>query len=73
MKTSKNCTFKSIEKDSETISGIDNPSNSKYVEWTFAENAGLDVWQVAKRKSKIGNLSSQGSNVSFWHMSFQVP
>ena len=48
MKTSKNCkcncTAKiAIEKDSETISGIDNPSNSKYVECTFAENAGLDV------------------------------
>ena len=44
MKTCKKCTFKSIGKDSETISGIDNPSNSKYVECSFAENAGLDVW-----------------------------
>ena len=58
MKISKNCKcnctakiaiiailqyFAIIEKDSETISGIDNPSNSKYVECSFAENDGLDV------------------------------
>ena len=39
----------------------------------LAQRATIERSEITKQKSKIGNLSKQDINVSFWHMSFQVP